>query len=126
MKKTKVLLVGPYPPPYGGNAIQMCAWLRRLVELGSYECRVLNIGESRREQIEGCISVYGLVDFLKKLWGFARKGYILHLHTNGHNFKSWLITLACIACGMPHGKKTVIAFGSGDAPQYIHQAWLIR
>jgi glycogen synthase len=126
MKKTKVLLIGPYPPPYGGNAIQMCAWLRCLVELGSYECRVLNIGESRRQQIDGCISVYGLIDLIRKLWGFAQKGYIIHLHTNGHNVKSWLITLACIASGMPHGRKTVIAFGSGDAPQYVREAWLIR
>jgi glycogen synthase len=126
MKKTKVLLVGPYPPPYGGNAIQMCAWLRCLAEIGSYECCVLNIGESRRGQIEGCISVYGLVDLLKKLWGFAHEGYIIHLHTNGHNFKSWLMTLACVALGMPHGKRTVVAFGSGDAPHYIREAWLIR
>ena len=126
MHKTKVLLVGPFPPPYGGNAIQMCAWLRCLERLGSYDCHVLNIGESRRENIQGCISVHGLVDFLKKLWAFAREGYILHLHTNGHNFKSWLVSFACIASAVPYGRKTVVAFGSGDAPQYIRSAKLMR
>ena len=118
--------MGPYPPPYGGNAIQMCAWLKHLEKLGSYECCVLNIGESRRERIIGCISVFGMVDFLRKLWVFARKGYILHLHTNGHNFKSWLVSFACIASGFPNGRKTVVTLGSGDAAQYIRKARLSR
>src|SRR5437899_8733096 len=90
MPRLKVLLVGPYPPPYGVLAVQIHEWQSYLTRLGSCECVVLNIGESRTADIAGCISVKGVWDFARKVSGFARQGYLIHLVTNGHNLKSWL------------------------------------
>jgi len=46
----KIVLIGPYPPPYGGMAVQIQEWYRHLIERYECECVVLNIGESRRER----------------------------------------------------------------------------
>jgi len=121
MSKIKVLLVGPYPPPYGGMATQISEWHRHLAKLETYECAILNIGESRKANLEGCIPARGYWDFLRKLYGFTARGYIIHLVTNGHNFKSWLCALICTMAGYLNGRKTVIVFGSGNLPVYLRQ-----
>jgi glycosyltransferase involved in cell wall biosynthesis len=122
MSHIKVLLVGPYPPPYGGLAVQLYQWRQYLQQLGTYECSVLNIGESRGAKIPGCISISGYWDFLRTLHGFVRRGYLIHLLTNGHNAKSWLCSLACALAGVRNHRRTVLVFGSGNAPDYMKQA----
>ena len=120
--RLKVLLVGPYPPPYGGLAVQIYEWQRYLTQVGSCECVVLNIGELRTVKITGCIPVKGPWDFVKKVSQFARQGYLVHLFTNGHNLKSWLCSLFCALAGVGHGRRTILAFGSGHAPDYVVNA----
>ncbi len=122
MPKLKVLLIGPYPPPYGGLAVQILEWQRYLARMGSCECVVMNIGESRTAEIDGCLSVKGTRDFAAQVSRFARQGYLIHLVTNGHNFKSWLCSLFCALAGAGHGRRTILVFGSGNAPDYIANA----
>src|SRR5205823_3938552 len=108
MSKIKILLVGPYPPPYGGLATQIYEWHRYLATLETYECAILNIGESRRANLDGCLPVRGYWDFLRNLYSFTTRKYIIHLVTNGHNLKSWLCALMCTITGYLNGRKTVI------------------
>lgn len=121
MSKIKILLIGPYPPPYGGMATQIYEWQRYLAQLQSYDCAILNIGESRKAKLPGCIPARGYWDFLRTLYKFATRGYIIHLVTNGHNFKSWLSALICAIAGYLNGRKTIIVFGSGNLPDYVRQ-----
>ena len=121
MIKTKVVLVGPYPPPYGGLAVQLCQWRQYLQQLGTYECAVLDIGESRTVESPDCIPVTGYFDFLRKINTFCRNGYLVHLLTNGHNLKSWLSSFACAIAGAGYGKRTLHVYGSGDAPNYLER-----
>src|SRR6266511_5890509 len=114
----RVLLVGPYPPPYGGMSVQIQEWQRHLQRQG-YECCVLNIGGSRTKPAEGCIPVQGYTDYLRKLYDFAKRGYLFHLVTTGHSFKSWLSSFICALLGVKNGCRTVLVFGSGNAPEYI-------
>jgi len=121
----RVLLVGPYPPPYGGLAVQLCEWQRFLAQQVGYECVIMNIGEYRRASIPGCMSVSGYWDFVRKLHDFARRGYLVHLLTNGHNVKSWLCSLACALAGVCNHRRTVLVFGSGNAPDYVKNSGLL-
>ncbi len=123
--KTGVLLVGPVPPPYGGMAVQIREWHHRLTQLDGYECSMLNIGESRAKPVDGCIPVLGYADYLRKLYDFAKRGYLFHLVTTGHGFKSWLSAFACAVVGVKNGRRTVLVFGSGDAPEYMRKASLL-
>lgn len=124
MSNMRVLLVGPYPPPYGGLAVQIYEWRRYLSGLGTCECAILNIGESRSADIAECIPVRGAWDFAGKVYRYVRRGYLVHLVTNGHNLKSWLCSFVCALAGAGHGRRTVLVFGSGHAPDYIDNAGL--
>ncbi|MBI4421621.1 MAG: glycosyltransferase [Gemmatimonadetes bacterium] len=52
----------------------------------------------------------------------AARNDIIHLHTNGHNLKSWLVSLLCAGVGLLNGRRTVVSIGSGAAPEYVGAA----
>jgi glycogen(starch) synthase len=118
-RKLKLLLVGPYPPPYGGIAMTIFDLRRYLLRQQVGEVIVLNIGEGRQAKSQEFTPVQGELDYLLQVAKFAWRGYTIHLETNGHNFKSWLSALVCVLVGLLNGRKTVIAFGSGNLPVYI-------
>src|SRR5438128_1422591 len=124
--KIKVLLVGPYPPPYGGLAVQMCALLKHLQQQDEYECVILNIGASRKVRSREYVSVSGYFDFVRTLYRFTKQGYVIHLLTNGHNLKSWFSALACAGTGLMSGRCSIVTFASGNVPEYIHRAAPLR
>jgi glycosyltransferase involved in cell wall biosynthesis len=118
----KVLLVGDYPPPYGGVSVQIWVLRRRLAALPGVQCRVLDIGASRRERRSDCLPARNPADFVGKLFVHAARQYVIHLHTNGHNVKSWLVSLTCAMAGMLNARKTVVSVGSGSFPDFVRGA----
>lgn len=122
-KLKKILLIGPYPPPYGGISVQ----LKRLKEYlddypDQYDCKVLNIGENREEEIDGSIPVTGYIDYVLKIIYFARRRYIFYLVTSGHNLKSWISACMCVIVGLLNQRKMILVLGSGLLPKYIDSA----
>ena len=117
----KLLLIGPYPPPYGGIATTV----RDLHAYMSVQegCRVvvLNTGDGRRVPSPRYVRTSGYGDYFRKVLGYALRQYTMHLETNGHNLKSWLSAFVCAAAGLVNGRKTVIAFGSGNLPAYVRE-----
>lgn len=123
----KVLIVGDYPPPYGGSSVQVSLLHRLLCATPGVTCRVLDIGTTRRRRRPECLPVRNPVEFAGRILAHAARQYLLHLHTNGHNVKSWLITLACATAGILNGRKTLVSIGSGLAPDFIEQSgWPMR
>jgi len=118
----KVLIVGNYPPPYGGLSVQVSVLHGLLAGSHGYACRVLDIGEGRRQRRPECLGARHGLDFAAKLVWHAAGQWILHLHTNGHNVSSWLGALACATAGLLNGRKTVLSLGSGLAPDWIRDA----
>ncbi len=114
----KILLVGPYPPPFGGISVQILR-LQKSLQRRGFHCQVLNIGEYRSEDIPGAISIKSHIGYIWNLFNFANQGYIIHIVTSGHNFKSWLSALACSMAGLINRKRSVITVGSGLLPKYI-------
>ena len=120
-RKLKILLVGPYPPPYGGIATTVFDLHHYLLDQNSWEVAVLDIGERRAIVRGNVLSTKGPWDYLRKIISFTVHGYTIHIETNGHGFKSWLSALVCAAAGLMNERKTVIAFGSGNLPAYLQQ-----
>jgi glycosyltransferase involved in cell wall biosynthesis len=87
-----------------------------------WTCEVLNIGERREEPLPGTHPVRGYLDFWKRLTKYARQGYLIHLFTNGHNFKSWLSALACALAGCINQRRSLLVFGSGNLPTFIRES----
>jgi glycogen(starch) synthase len=123
----KVLIVGDYPPPYGGCSVQVSVLHRLLSSTPGVTCRVLDVGTTRRQRRPECLPARSSLEFAGRLLSHAARQYVLHLHTNGHNIKSWLATLACAAAGLLNGRKSIVSLGSGLAPDFIQQAsWFRR
>ena len=121
-KAIKVLIVGDYPPPYGGLSVQVWVLRGLLMASGAHRCRVLDIGESRRERRPECLAATNAFDFAGKLLWHAVGQWIIHLHTSGHNVSSWLAALACATAGLLNGRKTAVSLGSGLASEWIRRA----
>jgi glycogen(starch) synthase len=73
-------------------------------------CRVLNTGRDRLGMGFGFA-------LLRHAW----QGWTLHLHTNGHNLKSWLVALGCGLAGRSSGG-CILTLHSGMAPAYLNAA----
>ena len=114
----KILLIGPVPPPHGGISVHVLAAARRLQSEGA-EAVVLD--PSRYARRSG---------FLRDLWRQAPGAGAMHLHTNGHNPKSWLLALlSAIAAWRVAGPRT-LTLHSGMAPGFLRVSaghrWLAR
>jgi len=118
----KVLLIGDYPPPYGGIAVQLQQLRRTLPESG-IDCQVLNIGRGREVPGPEYQAVDGQLDFLFKLFRFGRAGYLLHLFTSGENWKSWAATIVVGSVGRVTRVSSIVTITSGRAPAYLAGAW---
>ena len=118
----RVLVVGDYPPPYGGVSVQVAALQGRLAALADTTVAVLDIGARRAERRPGCVPTRGAADFATQIARHAAHGFTVHAHTNGHNAKSWLVAAVCAATGLVYGRRTVISLGSGLMPDYVAAA----
>src|SRR5207302_11478520 len=117
----RILLVGDYPPPYGGIAVHLQHLTRTLPQEG-IACRVLNIGPNRRVPNPEYEAVRGPAEFLRRLIQYGRAGYLLHLFTNGENRKSWMLALLVGLTGRIMRTPTVVTITSGGAPGYLGSA----
>lgn len=112
----KVLLVGDYPPPYGGVAIhvqQLHGYLRGC----GVEAKVLDIGKGGRPAPD-VHPVRSPAHFALRLAGFLSSGWTVHVHTSGNNPKSWV--LAGMVGGMPGLRSSrIITLHSGLLPDYL-------
>lgn len=114
----KILLVGNYPPPFGGISVHL-QLLDRLLLRNLIDCKVLNIDKKGLYSKE-YISIKSHVDLLLKLISNSHKR-IVHLHTNGHNLKSWLLATVCAWIGYLIGSGSILTIHSGMSPKYIAQ-----
>jgi glycogen(starch) synthase len=112
----KVLLVGPYPPPHGGISVHILE-VRKHLRMAGIHCRVVNV-DPRALESPDYICVRGGLDLFFKLASYAARGWTLHVHTNGHNRKSWLIALTAGVAGM-FGRRNVLTLHSGLVPEYL-------
>ncbi len=107
--RMKILLIGPYPPPHGGVSVHVSGIHRQLMAAG-VRCRVLDTSRDRPGLRFGIV-------VLRRAW----QGWTLHLHTNGHNLKSWVLALGCGLAGQAGGG-CILTLHSGMAPCYLRAA----
>lgn len=119
----KLLLVGPYPPPHGGISVHVATAHQLLTRSGAC-CHVLDAGGHRKRPGGVAGSLPSGVRLLARVREHARRGWTLHLHTNGHNAKSWLVAVACAAAAR-EAPARVLTVHSGMAPEYLRSggAW---
>lgn len=119
----RLILVGPYPAPWGGISVHVRA-LQQLARAEGIPVEVLDVGKGHdeRDGEGGVYSAGSLGRFVSRLMAASTGNAVLHTHIPGNNLKSWLVALA--ACqARPGGLLTV---HSGLAPALIEGSARVR
>jgi glycogen(starch) synthase len=115
----RILLVGPYPPPHGGISVHVLGACRRLIKAG-VPCHVLNTERPAGTKGLGARVRQWTALFAKVRW-HARRQWTIHVHTNGHNWKSWAVAMLCGLAGRSKGG-SLLTLHSGMACDYLRRA----
>jgi glycosyltransferase involved in cell wall biosynthesis len=124
--RARVLEVTSYPPPRAGWGIRV-EYLKKRLESEGHECVVLNTGTSRRIPSTEYETVMSAGDLVRKIWRFARRGYVVHAHTNGDSWKGLLLAIGTEVIALAGGRRPVLTFHAGALQRYFpiaHAPWL--
>jgi glycosyltransferase involved in cell wall biosynthesis len=108
----KILLIGNYPPPMCGWAMQTKLVAEELRRRG-HVCEILKINENRRVKSPNYVDVQNGFDYLRKIWRYARSGYRLNVHLNGMGRTGYLLALAAVLVGRMVGRPALVTFHGG-------------
>ncbi len=117
MKANRVVLAGFYPPPFAGEPVHVMQLAHLLRERG-VSVDILNLNRQARPSREYHNSG-SRIGLLWALFTLADRTSILHLHTNGHSRKSWLMILMASLAGRLRGVGAVLTLHSGLLPGYV-------
>jgi glycosyltransferase involved in cell wall biosynthesis len=117
MRVNRVVQAGFYPPPFAGEPVHV-KQLTQLLRDRGLTVEVLNLNRSARPSSEYRSSTRRGA-LLWKLFTLADRASILHLHTNGHHRKSWLLILVASLAGRLRGTSTILTLHSGLLPAYV-------
>jgi glycosyltransferase involved in cell wall biosynthesis len=114
----KILLIGNYPPPMCGWAIQTKLVVDELRRNG-YVCEILKINENRQLKDPAYIDVQGGFDYLLKVLRYAMKGYRLNVHVNGQSKKGYILALIAVLAGRVALHPALITFHGGLSQEFF-------
>ncbi len=122
----RILEVCGYPPPHNGWNVRVVQ-LKRHLEAEGCECVVLNTGESRRIPSRNYDTVESGWVFLRKVWRYCRRGFLVHAHANGEAPKGILLAMIAELLGRFVGVGSVLTFHAGTEqvffPRQKAPAW---
>lgn len=108
----KLLQIGPYPPPLGGWSYHIKVFKKYLDDQAIENC-VLNMGPHRKVQSEEYVDVQGSVDYVRKIFRFSRKKYLIYIHLNGDSVKGFLLTILAQLVALLFLKRCALSFHAG-------------
>jgi glycosyltransferase involved in cell wall biosynthesis len=115
----RILVVGNYPPPYGGISIHVQQLQHLIDSREGCVAMVLDV-ESPPVQVKpGTIAPKGKADFFNILYRTLKESTCVHLHTNGQNYKSWTIIAAVGNLARLTKTTAVLTLHSGDSNVYM-------
>lgn len=118
MSRARVLLAGFYPPPYAGEPIHV-KQLAHLLRGQGLQVDILNLNRHAPPSSEylGARSPFELV---RLLYTAPEPRSVLHLHTNGHSWRSWAMITAAAMAGRFRGVTGLLTLHSGLLPGYVN------
>ncbi|MGH2651744.1 MAG: glycosyltransferase, partial [Actinomycetota bacterium] len=117
MKARRAVLAGFYPPPFAGEPVHV-KQLAQLLHDHGLVVEILNLNRHARPSADYHSST-GRFGILWKLLTLADRTSILHLHTNGHSRKSWLVILVASLAARLRGTSAILTLHSGLLPAYV-------
>ncbi|HLZ43775.1 MAG TPA: hypothetical protein VKQ11_22610 [Candidatus Sulfotelmatobacter sp.] len=117
-RPVKVLVIGNYPPPMCGWAIQTF-WVTAELRRRGQVCDVLNLNENRMVKSPDYIDVTGAWDYLTKVVGCVVRGYRLNVHVNGTSRKGYILALIATITGWLALRPVALTFHGGLSQGYF-------
>lgn len=108
----RILEVTSYPPPRAGWGIRV-EFLKKRLEREGHECVVLNIGTSRRVPSPEYETVMSGLDFVRKVWRYSRRGFVVHAHANGDSPTGLMLALLAQVLNLAAGRRCYLTFHAG-------------
>ena len=125
MSATRVVLAGFYPPPFAGEPIHVGQLARMLREQG-LEVVVLNLKRHAPPSPE-YLTAASRLGLVRLLFTLPDRSTLLHLHTNGHSWKSWVMIVAAGVAARLRRIRAMLTIHSGLFPGYVSRfGWLRR
>lgn len=125
-RAARILEVTSYPPPRAGWGIRV-EFLKKRLEREGHQCVVLNIGTSRLIPSDQYETVESALDFLRKVWRYSRRGFVVHAHANGDALKGLVLALIAEVVNVMCGRRCYLTFHAGAIQRYFprgHAWWL--
>ena len=125
VSSTKVILVGPLPPPSGGMANQT-RQLARLLAGEGVEVVLVQVNASYRPAwlgaIRGLRALVRLLPYLRALWQACTSGSLVHVMANSG--WSWhLFAAPAVWIGHLRGAAVVVNYRGGEAEAFFARSW---
>jgi glycogen synthase len=117
MSLPRVVLAGFYPPPFAGEPIHVKQLAGLLRERG-LEVTVLNLNRHAPASHE-YVTARRPSGLMRLLLALPERSAILHLHTNGHSWKSWLMIATAAFTARTKRVRTILTIHSGLFPGYV-------
>jgi len=120
----KVLVVGNYPPPMCGWAIQTYLVTAELRRRGQ-TCEVLKINENRKVKNAAYVDVQGGWDYFLKVVRFTLRGYHVNVHVNGKSKKGYVLALIATIIGRLAFRPASVTYHGGIPQDHFprHDSW---
>ncbi len=119
-KQIKVLEISSYPPPRAGWGMRIY-FLKQEMEKMGHICEVLNTGKGRFLTGRDFIPVFSGLDYVKKVFKYRLKGYLIHMHLNGDSPKGFVLTTLALLISLITFRRPVITFHAGPVQKYFPQ-----
>ncbi len=103
----------------------MCGWaiqtklVTEELRRRGHVCEVLKINEGRQIKSAEYIDVQDGSDYLRKIWGYALRGYRLNVHVNGMSRKGYSLALAAALTGRLFFRPALLTFHGGLSQDYF-------
>jgi glycosyltransferase involved in cell wall biosynthesis len=113
----RVVIAGFYPPPFGGESIHVLKLVARLRSEG-IPTQVVNLSRDARPS-PAYVNGAGAVQLWQALLRLLSSDALLHLHTHGHSWRSWMIVLNAACVVRLRSSLGVLTLHSGMSPDFI-------
>ena len=122
--KTRIGLVGPSPPPYGGMANQT-RQLLNLLESEGIDVGFVQTNSPYRpgfiENVKGLRALFRLIPYLLRLWKLAGETGVFHIMANSG--WSWqLFTAPAVWIAWLRNTRVIINYRGGNAGDYLKES----
>lgn len=124
MSPRRVVLAGVYPPPFAGEAVHM-RQLAHFLRNREIDVEILNLVRGAPPSPE-YRHFTGYLTFLRMLFRATQNSAIVHLHTCGHNWKSWIVILLVGLAARLKGALGILTIHSGVMPRYVRELSAVR